>query len=59
MEDFLSSIKGGPEVVALVVAIASLVSVFVPDSKMPSWLAKIINTAALNFGRAKNDPSVN
>lgn len=59
MDDLISGIKGGPEILAFVVALASLVSAFVPDGKMPPAVAKIINWAALNVGRAKNDPSVN
>lgn len=61
--DFLDNIKGGPEILTLVVAVASVVSAFVPDSKWPGGangiLARIVNYLAFNVGKAKNDPSVN
>lgn len=54
MDEFLGSVKGGQEIMALVVAIAAVVAAFVPTKKMPSWLGKAINTLAFNFGHAKN-----
>ena len=61
--DFLDNIKGGPEIVTAIVAIAAVVSAFVPDSKWPGGangiIARIVNYLAFNVGRAKNDPSKN
>lgn len=56
---FLSAVPGGIYIYGLLVMIAGLVSVFVKDSAMPSFLSKIINGLALNVGKAKNDPSGN
>lgn len=44
-----------PIVLAAVTAIASAISAAFPDSKLGA-VAKIVNTLALNFGNAKNDP---
>lgn len=59
MDEFVSGFKGGPEIVALIVAIASVISAFVPDSKLPGPVAKVLNYLAFNVNKAKNDPSVN
>ena len=56
MEELAAQIPYGVEILALVVAIAGLVSAAVPDSKMPKWLATVLNFVALNVGNAKNDP---
>lgn len=58
MEDLFSHIKGGAEIWALLVAAASVASVFLRDSKNPK-IAKFVNWIALNVGRAKNDPAAN
>jgi len=42
--------------VPVVVSVFSLVSAFVPDEKMPGWIAKVVNMLALNVGKAKNAP---
>lgn len=55
----LSAIPGGIYIYALVVAIAGLVSTFVADSKLPKFVATVLNWLSLNVGKAKNDPSVN
>lgn len=55
----LTHIPGGIFIYGILVMVAGLVSVFVADTKMPSFLAKIINFLAMNGGKAKNDPSVN
>ena len=59
MDELIEGVKGGPEILAFIVALASLVSAFVPDSKLPAPVAKVLNWLALNVGKAKNDPSVN
>ena len=41
-------------VLALVVPVAAAISATIPDSKL-GILAKIVNLAALNVGKAKND----
>lgn len=58
MDELLGQVKGGAEIWALVVAIASVASVFLSDSKNPK-IAKVVNWLALNVGKAKNDPGVN
>lgn len=55
----LAAVPGGIYVYGLFVMIASLVSVFVADSKMPGFLRTVVNFLAMNGGKAKNDPSVN
>ena len=55
----LSAIPGGIYIYALVVAIAGLVSTFVADSKLPKFVATVLNWLSLNVGKAKNDPGVN
>lgn len=59
MDEIAGLIPNGAEIVGFVVALAALISAFVPDSKMPGPIAKILNFLALNVGKAKNDPSVN
>ena len=63
MEQIVALVPHGTEVVTFVVALFALVSAFVPDSKWPGGangtVAKIVNTIAFNFGKAKNDPGVN
>ena len=44
-----------PIVLAIVTTAASAISAAFPDSKLGA-IAKIVNTLALNFGNAKNDP---
>ncbi len=41
-------------VVAVVVPLFSLISAFIPDEKMPTWLEKLVNLLAMNVGKAKN-----
>ncbi len=55
----LSAVPGGIYIYALLVAAASLVSVFVKDSSLPPIVAKALNALAGNVGRAKNDPGAN
>ena len=55
----ISSVPGGIQIYAIVVALAGLVSVFFKDSSMPPLVAKVVNFLALNVGKAKNDPAVN
>jgi hypothetical protein len=57
MEAILSQIPFGLESFTVIVAVAALISAIVPDEKMPEWLSKIINTLALNVGKAKNQSS--
>ena len=44
------------QIVTLVVTIFGIIAAVIPDEKMPSWLARIINFIALNVGKAKNAP---
>lgn len=55
----ISSIPGGIQIYAILVAVAGLISVFVKDSSLPPIVAKAINFLALNVGKAKNDPAAN
>lgn len=59
MDEVFALIPNGAEIVAFVVATAALISAFVPDSKLPAPVAKVLNFLALNVGKAKNDPTVN
>jgi hypothetical protein len=59
MESFIEQIPYGVDALAILVALASILSAAIPDTSLPSWLAKIINFVAVNFGAAKNDPGVN
>lgn len=59
MDELAGLIPNGAEIVAFIVALAALISAFVPDSKMPAPVAKVLNFLALNVGKAKNDPTVN
>ena len=57
--DVITQIPYGVEVMALIIAIASIVSAAVPDSKLPKSVAAVLNFLAANFGAAKNDPNSN
>lgn len=61
IDQIASIIPNGAEIVVFIVALASLVSAFVPDGKWyggaNGMMARIINYVAFNFGRAKNDPA--
>ncbi len=59
MENVIGQIPYGIDILAILVAVASILSAAIPDTKMPAVLAKIINFVAVNFGAAKNDPNVN
>lgn len=63
VDEIAAVIPNGAEIVGFVVALFALISAFVPDSKWPGGaggiVAKIVNTLAVNVGKAKNDPSVN
>jgi hypothetical protein len=58
MFEIAELIPNGGVIIMLVGAIAAVVSAFVPDDKMPSWLGTILNALALNVGKAKNDPNI-
>ncbi len=58
MLELLNAIPVGVEVATLLVALASLVSAIVPDSKLGAF-APVLNWIAINVGRAVNDPSEN
>ena len=58
MIELLNAIPVGVEVATLLVALASLVSALVPDSKLGSF-APVLNWIAINVGRAVNDPGEN
>ncbi len=57
MEDFIGQIKYGSEILAMVVAIAAVLSAVIPDEKLPGWLATGLNFLAVNVGKAKNAPN--
>ena len=59
MEVLVSQIPYGIEIMSFVVAIASLVSAVVPDSKLPSIVSTVLNWLAMNWGHAANDENVN
>jgi len=59
MESIIEQIPYGIDLLAILVAVASILSAAIPDSKMPSVVAKVINFVAVNFGAAKNDPGAN
>lgn len=59
LELVAAQIPYGLEVLSVIVAVAALVSAVVPDNKMPAPVASVLNFIALNFGAARNDPSVN
>jgi hypothetical protein len=59
MESIIEQIPYGIDILAILVAAASILSAAIPDTKLPAWLAKIINFVAVNFGAAKNDPEAN
>ena len=54
MNEIAELIPNGGVILMLIGSIAAVVSAFVPDEKMPGWLAKIVNTLALNVGKAAN-----
>ena len=58
MVELLTAIPLGVEIATLLVAVASLVSAIVPDSKLGA-AATVLNWIALNVGRAVNDPLEN
>ena len=45
------------QIVGVIVAVFGLVSVIVPDEKMPPIVKSIVNFLAMNFGNARNDPA--
>jgi len=59
MESIIEQIPYGVDALAIIIAAASIISAAIPDTKLPEWLAKILNFIAVNFGAAKNDPGVN
>ncbi len=63
MDEIVSLIPNGAEVVTFVVALAALISAFVPDGKWPGGanglIARAVNFLAFNVKHAKNDPGVN
>lgn len=59
MEELIAEIPYGLQALAVVMAIAALVSAVVPDDKMPKWLSAGLNFLAANVGKAKNDPNAN
>jgi len=52
----MDQIQYGAEAAAIVIAIASIISMAVPDKKLGPF-AGIINMLAANFNKAKNGPS--
>ena len=54
MNGIVELVPNGAVILMLIGSIAAVVSAFVPDEKMPGWLAKIINALAMNVGKAKN-----
>ena len=54
MNEIAELVPNGAVILMLLGSIAAVVSAFVPDEKMPGWLAKIINALALNVGKAQN-----
>jgi|TARA_R110000803_G_scaffold83059_1_gene149246 hypothetical protein len=58
MIELLNAIPFGVEIAALLVALASMISAIVPDSKLGA-AAPIFNWIALNVGKAVNDPRQN
>ncbi len=57
MSEIAEAIPHGAEILAVVVAVAALISSVVPDEKLPGPVAKILNYLALNVGKAANDPA--
>jgi hypothetical protein len=57
MEELARQIPYGLQALAIVVAVASLVSAAVPDEKMPTWVSAGLNFLAANVGKAKNSPN--
>jgi hypothetical protein len=58
MEELMAQIPYGAQGLAIVIAVASIVSAAVPDKKMPKWLGVGLNFLAANVGKAKNDPNL-
>jgi len=58
MIELLNAIPFGVEIAAFLVALASMISAIVPDSKLGA-AAPIFNWIALNVGKAVNDPRQN
>ena len=56
MEELIGQVPYGAVIFSLVISIAALLSAVIPDEKMPSWLAKVLNFLAVNIGKAKNAP---
>lgn len=56
MEELVGQVPYGVQVLALVIAIAGLLSAVIPDEKMPKWLSAGLNFLAVNVGKAKNAP---
>jgi hypothetical protein len=61
VEEIVSMVPNGAEIVGFVVALAALVSAFVPDGKWPGGanglIARAVNFLAFNVKHAKNDPN--
>ena len=58
MIELLNAIPFGVEIAALLIALSSMISAIVPDSKLGA-AAPILNWIALNVGKAVNDPRQN
>jgi len=58
-EVLAAQVPFGLEILSVLVAVAALISAVVPDSKLPAPVSTVLNFIALNFGAARNDPSVN
>ncbi len=56
MEELIGQVPYGVQGLALLMAIAGILSAVIPDDKMPKWLAAGLNFLAANIGKAKNDP---
>jgi tetrahydromethanopterin S-methyltransferase subunit C len=54
MNELAELVPNGAVILMAIGSIAAVVSAFIPDEKMPAWLAKVINALALNVGKAKN-----
>jgi len=59
MDAVLEQIPYGAQILAIIVAVFSLVHIVVPDEKIPAWLKPVWNLLALNVGKAANDPAKN
>ncbi len=56
MEELVGQVPYGAVVLSVIISISALLSAVIPDEKMPSWLAKVLNFLAVNIGKAKNAP---